>query len=139
MGKAILFLCVALLLSCGEKVVEKPEKLIPKDKMVDLLYDMAILTAAKNTNADLLKRNNIETMDYLYKKYGIDSTQFSNSNTYYASIPTTYLSIYTEVDERLGKAQERVEEERAQKADSVKTAKESDKALPSKKNKPPKK
>tara|TARA_R110002020_G_scaffold63170_2_gene168809 strand:+ start:183580 stop:183987 length:408 start_codon:yes stop_codon:yes gene_type:complete len=124
----ILMLFALLFLSCGEQVVEKPEKLIPKDQMVDLLYDLAILTAAKNTNESILTRNDIEIMDYLYKKYDIDSTRLVHSNTYYASVPAEYLDIYTQVDKRLGSEQERFEEERAQKADSIRQSNDAQRA-----------
>lgn len=96
---AILFCLV--LNSCGEKVLEAPENLIPKDEMVDILSDLAILTAAKTTNISLLTRNNVEPTPYLLKKYGIDSVQLVESDRYYASLPNEYEDIYTKVQEKL--------------------------------------
>ena len=83
--------------ACAEKVIKEPNNLIPINKMKDILYDIAIINAAKNINAELLRKNNIGVMEYVYAKYGIDSIQFADSDIYYASIPSTYEAIYTKV------------------------------------------
>ncbi|MEB8328592.1 DUF4296 domain-containing protein [Flavobacteriaceae bacterium KMM 6897] len=124
MKKVILYIFCITLVSCGEKVVKEPEQLISKEKMADILYDLAILTAAKNTSSDILIKNKIETMEYLYTKYGIDSIQFVENNLYYASNPADYVAIYTDVDSRLGVVQKKMEEARKIKADSIKEARE---------------
>ena len=36
--------------SCAEELVEKPDNLIPEDKMVAIIKEMAIVNAAKATN-----------------------------------------------------------------------------------------
>lgn len=124
MKKAVLFIFCAVLISCGEKVVKEPEQLISKEKMADILYDLAILTAAKNTSTDILVKNKIETMEYIYTKYSIDSVQFVENNLYYASIPGEYVSIHTAVDKRLESVQKKMEEARKISADSAKAARE---------------
>ncbi len=124
MKKAVLFIFCVFLVSCGEKVVEEPEQLISKEKMADILYDLAILTAAKNTSADILVKNKIETMEYLYTKYAIDSVQFVENNLYYASIPSEYVAIYKEVDSRLESVQKVMDEARKIKADSIREARD---------------
>ena len=37
-----------ILVSCAEKVVDEPENLISKEKMTEILHDLAILNAAKS-------------------------------------------------------------------------------------------
>ena len=125
----LLIVAILVLVSCGEKLVEPPEDLIPKDKMTDVLYDLAVLNAAKNTNASILKNNNIETMQYLYEKYGIDSVQFVKSDAYYASIPLEYQAIYKTVESRLEKKKKQMEDARKKINDSTrqKVIKPSDK------------
>lgn len=118
----ILFFLVfySMLLSCTEKIIEKPEDLISKDKMVNIVYDLAIMTAAKNISPAVLEDYHIETMNYLFTKYKIDSVQFVRSDLYYASIPTEYLAIYKKVDSRLEKEQKKLEEARKRINDSTK-------------------
>lgn len=99
--------------------MERPENLIPKEKMVDILRDLAILNAARTTNVAILQKNNVEPMPYLYAKFGIDSTQFSDSDRYYASLPEEYESIYAKVEMRLEKEKEEIEELKRVK-DSIK-------------------
>ncbi|WP_418500758.1 DUF4296 domain-containing protein [Flagellimonas sp.] len=123
--KKLLFLLVFLMVvSCAEKVVEEPDNLIPKKKMVDILHDLAILNATKTTMGAKLDESGIDIMEFLYKKYQIDSTQFSESDLYYASLPLEYQAIYTEVETRLDKRQKAMEEATEKKNDSIRKANE---------------
>lgn len=120
-----MFLLVFLMVvSCAEKVVEEPDNLIPKEKMVDILHDLAILNATKTTVGAKLDESDIDVMEFLYKKYQIDSTQFSESDLYYASLPLEYQTIYTEVETRLDKWQKAMEEATEKKNDSIRKANE---------------
>ena len=134
MVKYIVPIFLGLLFSCNEKVVEKPENLIPEDKMAAILYDISLLNASKIINESILNEYEIEPMEYIYTKYGIDSVQFVGSDTYYASIPTVYESIYTQVKDKLEEDEKGFEEERKQKQDSLIEAKE--KSNPNLKKKP---
>ncbi len=116
---AILILIFTCLMSCVEEALKKPENLIPMEKMSLILYDLALINSAKSTNPAILESKNIETMPYLYDKYGIDSAQFVNSDTYYASRPTEYEAIYRAVEMRLQKEKEEMEEERRRVSDSI--------------------
>ena len=123
MAKYGVLLVFILLFSCNEKVVEKPENLIPAEKMTSVLYDVAVINAAKNMNQDILIEYDIEPMAYIYSKYGIDSLQFVKSDLYYASNPSEYETIYTAVKDKLEK-DEKYMEEHNKKMDSIKAAKE---------------
>lgn len=120
MKKALLILCV-LFFSCAEKLLEKPENLISKDKMVDIVEDLTLIKAAKSTNGSVLERYDIETMNYIYDKYTIDSVGLAESNKYYASLPDEYAEIYTKVEERIKAERDRLKEERKIQ-DSIKKA-----------------
>jgi hypothetical protein len=109
-----------ILISCGEKVIEEPENLISEEEMTSILYDLAILNSTKGTNPSFLKKNNIELMPFIFKKYKIDSLQFAQSDLYYASIPLKYQGIYETVEERLTKKVEALEKEKKRRADSTK-------------------
>ncbi|PCJ95480.1 MAG: hypothetical protein COA50_09785 [Flavobacteriaceae bacterium] len=119
MKKIAFVLLATMFFSCAEKLIEKPEKLIPEDKMTAILYDLTLLAAAKNTNKAILKKNDIVVMEYLFSKYKIDSIQFVQSDLYYASIPAIYETIYKEVGARLEAEEKLIEEERKQKNDSA--------------------
>lgn len=108
-----------ILLACGEEVIEKPENLIPTNTMASILYDLAIIQAAKTTNPSILEDNHIDPMPYLYDKYGVDSVQFVQSDMYYASKPLQYEALYKTVESRLEREKEALEEARKQKNDST--------------------
>lgn len=124
MQKYIVAIFLGLFFSCNEKVVEKPENLIPEAEMAAILYDISLLNASKIINEGVLNEYDIEPMGYIYSKYGIDSLQFIKSDTYYASIPTVYEAIYTKVKDRLEKGEKFFEEERQKKQDSINEARE---------------
>ncbi|CAM3382271.1 DUF4296 domain-containing protein [Zobellia roscoffensis] len=114
---------ICTLISCNETLLKKPENLIPKDKMVQILQDLAIVNAAKTTNVQVLRENDVEPMDYIFNKYDIDSLQLVESDRYYASLPVEYEEIYKEIEanlEREGKALE----EQKKINDSLRVAKE---------------
>lgn len=106
MKKLKFFLLCLVVVSCVEKLIEKPDNLIPRDKMVAVLKDMAILNAARTTNTLVLKENGIEPTQYLFDKYNIDSTIFVESDRYYASLPLEYVSMYEEIEASLTKEKE---------------------------------
>jgi len=101
MRKSICFLMLIGLTSCNEKLMEKPDNLIDRGKMVAVLADMAIANAAITANKSLIKDNNFRPTEYVLHKHGIDSAQFVDSDRYYASIPLEYEAIYLAVESKL--------------------------------------
>lgn len=102
MKKIILILAVlALFISCKEEVVQKPERLIEKDVMLDVMYDLAVLEAIKYQNPVSLDTFKINPRDFIYKKYKIDSLQFAKSNVYYASDYEDYKLMFEQITKRL--------------------------------------
>jgi len=94
-------LVMLLLFSCAEELIEKPENLIPQEKMVLIFKEMAIVNAAKGTNIGKLKDNGIEPTSYIFEKFEIDSAQFVDSDRYYASKPLLYETMYKDVEAKL--------------------------------------
>jgi anion-transporting ArsA/GET3 family ATPase len=91
-----------LFLGCQDiKKTEKPQNLIAKDMMVDILTDVYISNAARSVNIKRLKEYNISLDSIIYDKYHIDSLQFVESNAYYSSNLKSYTKIITSVEERL--------------------------------------
>lgn len=97
-------LLLAVVFSCGKSNIEKPEipeNLISESKMVEILYDMSLLSAAKGVNKKLLENKGVHPKEFVYNKYEIDSVQFAESNAYYSFDIRVYQSIYAKVKERL--------------------------------------
>lgn len=115
----ILILTISALFSCGEEVIEKPINLIPKEKMIDILYDLAIINAAKSSGPKVMENMNFEPMEYIYNKYQIDSAQFVTSDLYYASLPLEYEDIYKNLENRITKEKERFIKSGERKKDSL--------------------
>ncbi|MCP4978171.1 MAG: DUF4296 domain-containing protein [Maribacter sp.] len=110
MKNLFVLLLVILLTSCGEKLLDKPENLIPKDKMIIILKDMTILNSARNLSVTALHENKIDPTTFVFSKYGIDSLQFVASDRYYASLPKEYEAMYKEIEKQLDEEKEQMSE-----------------------------
>ena len=111
MKKGVLFfILISLILSCKEEVIKKPENLIEKEIMVDVMYDLALLEAIKYQSPNALETHKINPDEYIYKKYKIDSAQFAQSNIYYASDYKEYKKMYDQINSRLVKNKSLLEE-----------------------------
>lgn len=117
--KIFLLIALIIIFSCGEEVIEKPTNLISKEKMINILYDLAVIDAAKSTGPREIDNKNFVPMEFIYKKYEIDSIQFVSSDLYYASKPLEYEDIYKKIEDRIKKEKERIEELAKKKKDSL--------------------
>ncbi len=104
MKKILLFLIIfAILSSCKKDIVKAPNHLIERGKMVNIMYDLSILDAMKNQNPTSLEKYKINSKEYIFKKYKIDSVQFVQNNLYYSSDYKGYKLMYEEIKARLDK------------------------------------
>lgn len=98
------FLAVlAILSSCEKEIAKEPDHLIEKEKMVNIMYDLSILESIKIQNPSSLDSFKINSNEYIYKKYKIDSAQFAHNNIYYAADYKEYKKMFEKVKSRLDK------------------------------------
>jgi site-specific DNA-adenine methylase len=122
--KKIYILLTILLLSissCDDPVVEKPEKLIPKEKMIEMLTDIHIAEATYNIrkNQDSLLHNS-NSADFYYsilKKYNEPDTIFEKSYIYYASNPKNFEKMYRQVMNNLNEMEQEFSRRKNEKLD----------------------
>lgn len=131
--KQIIFLLVlACFLGCHRSRPPKPKNLISKDKMVDVLYDVTLMNAAKGSKRNEIERLGINPEKFIFDKYQIDSLQFALSHAYYAFDIQGYDAMLETVQQRLEARKkkykaiiDRQKEEQAQRSDSVNKARDS--------------
>ena len=100
--KYTLLIILLVIVGCQEVTrPEKPENLIPRDKMIEILADAYIGNAARSVNNRMLRTKGIQLDSILYKKHQIDSLQFASSNAYYTSNLNTYTEMIKEVEQLL--------------------------------------
>ena len=94
-----------LLIFCSCELINDenlvPDNIIVEEKMVDILYDMSLISVSKGINKRILENNGMKPKKYILKKYNIDSLQFVLSNEYYSKDLERYLKIYEEVLNKL--------------------------------------
>jgi len=92
---------LVLLVSCeGKTNYKKPNDLIAKDQMMDLLTDMHLAIGATSVN-NIYSEKSKKYMSLIFDKYKIDSARFSSSNLYYTSNVDEYKKMYEEIEKRL--------------------------------------
>ena len=108
MKKSISLLAILALLGCKEDLVKKPDLLFEKSKMMDIMYDLALLEAIKYQNPAVLDSNQIRPKQFIYKKYKIDSLQLAQNNKYYAADYKSYKVMFESVVKRIENEKKRV-------------------------------
>ncbi|MFD1292956.1 DUF4296 domain-containing protein [Lutibacter holmesii] len=124
----ILFFSFFLINCTSNTIIKKPDNLISKDEMVNILTDLFLANGGKNIK-NIHSQRNINYYPLVFEKYQIDSTQFKESNYYYTSKIDDYDKILERVDARLKKLRDQYEIERKledslrkSKKDSIKIA-----------------
>ena len=92
---AFLILSAIALYSCGGP--DKPKKLLSEKEMENILYDMAMLQAIKSFTPKALDDNKVDSRNYIFKKYKIDSLTLAQNHLYYAH----NLEAYTKMQEHI--------------------------------------
>jgi len=125
---SLLIFIFGLCFACNR--VEKPKKpdnLIAKNKMVDILFDVIVFNAAKGTVKKVLENSTVTPDVYIYEKHQIDSLQFVKSNEYYAYDIKDYERMIDQVEEKIEakkaiyqKEIDLEEERRKKRLDSIK-------------------
>ena len=108
--KKEIILMLLLLLSCVNIEEAPPENLIGEEKMADLIFELAVLDAAKGfVPKDQKERIELDA-DSFYMFHEIDSAQFTSSNAYYAKHPKAYLRIVSMAKTKLEKFNKNIED-----------------------------
>jgi hypothetical protein len=122
-----LFVLIVSLFSCNKDLVEKPDNLIDKKVMGDIMYDLSLLEALKYQNPSSLYDNGINPKTYVFKKYKIDSLRLAKSTAYYSADYREYKKMFDAVNDRLKKDKASVDlilKKEAKKEAALKKAKE---------------
>lgn len=109
--KQLICFCVLVLLAACQKIERptKPEHLIPEDQMVDIFTEIYLFNAAKANYRAVLQRTGMSPEEMIYQKFGIDSVQFVESNSYYGADIQKYMDIHLRVQEKLETKKKEIE------------------------------
>jgi len=118
----VIVLVLFLSISCKKELVKEPAKLIEREKMVDIMYDLSLLEAMRYQKPLSLDSIDSDPTKFILQKYKVDSLQFAQNNMYYASDYESYKNMFDEVNKRLAKNQR--EADSLAKIDEKKAAKE---------------
>ena len=100
--KKIIFI-VVIFFGCNKdsQKITAPENLISQEKMIDVIYEMTLISVSKGVNRIILENSGVIPEKYIFEKYNIDSLQFALSNEFYSNDLNRYLDIYNRVKVKL--------------------------------------
>ncbi len=106
---AILVIAVLAFAACDNLPVEKPENLIKKGKMIDMLVDIHIAEATyRHMRYDSVFKNS-SSADFYYsvlEKYQVPDSVFEKSFVFYASTPKSFEKMYRKVMNKLSEKEQ---------------------------------
>ena len=113
MVRISIILLIIIVIGCQsvEKAPE-PSQIIDKERMVEMLTDIAVLKAAKGSYRRVLEEHDVNPEEFILKKYGIDSVTFAENNAWYAGQLKEYEKIFNEVKDNLSASKEEYEKRR---------------------------
>ena len=104
--KKLILLLLFVVAACGTQMIDPPERLIEKDKFVNILFDLTLYNGIRNHTTPVFSTQELRIMPYLYSKYDFDSVQFFESNLYYASRGDLYLAMFDTVRARIERTEQ---------------------------------
>jgi len=100
-----LFFFLLVFFSCEKPTVEKPEKLIQEDKMIEMLVDIHLAEASFSTrrHRDTIveKSSSVNFYYSILEKHQVTDSVFENSFVYYASQPRNFEKMYRQAMNKL--------------------------------------
>ena len=102
-----LLCCTLCLCSCHNKkqVLDKPEDLINRNTMVDIIAESYIIESVIHTSPDSIDKPTMTNLYYceLFNRYHITKEQFISSMEYYISEQSSAEKLLSDASERIAK------------------------------------
>lgn len=95
--------------SCYSTSVEKPDKLIPKEKFEQMLLDVYLIqgiTTGAEKPEELKKITQTDLYFSVLKKYNVPDTVFIRSLIYYSSFPKEYEKMHAQIINSLNESEQ---------------------------------
>jgi len=106
----LFFILLVAAVSCEDDVIEKPENLIKKDQMIEMMVDIHLAEAAFQSRRvqDSLVENSSPTDFYfsVLNDYQVPDSVFVKSYVYYASMPKNFEKMYQDVMNKLNELEQ---------------------------------
>lgn len=102
MKQALYILIAFFVIGCQEvQPIEKPDNFIKRERMQEIIYDIAVVNGARSYNMQELSKYGVDPETYIFDKHGIDSLQFAENIAYYSADVDEYKEMYMEIQERV--------------------------------------
>ncbi|MBC7524092.1 MAG: DUF4296 domain-containing protein [Flavobacterium sp.] len=96
----LILLAIITITACKKEVIKPPKNLLEKEVLVNIIYDLSLLEAAK-TQSMGVQYSYPKASEFIKSKYKIDSITFADNIQYYSQDAKEFKKIYITVKERL--------------------------------------
>lgn len=103
MKKIILILTLFFALSCNNNPVKKPKNFLNEETMENALLDYQVMVAGSINAPNEMQELNLTPLQFISKKYKIDSATFVQNHKYYAGDVNNYKHMNKRIFDRLSK------------------------------------
>lgn len=109
--KKFIALVVFIFFSCLQTGDNRPpDNLIPPEQMSEVMLDIILMKNIKRESSFMVEKKDLLVAEYLYEKHRIDSVQLASSQSYYAKNPKKYLPVFKEVQAKLKKLNDSIQQ-----------------------------
>ena len=110
LSKILIVLIIFVTVSCDAPPFEKPENLIKKNQMIEIMVDihLAEATFTNRRYEDTWVKNSSQANFYysILEKYQVPDSVFEKSFVYYASFPKDFEKMYRQVMNKLNETEQ---------------------------------
>ncbi len=108
LNTTLIIVGLVVFVNCAQKHHPKPEKLLSKKEMVELMTEMQLLEGELQQNFSALQMDSVKIIiqkdyDILFEKYGISKALFEKNLEYYTFNPTDLTDMYMQVEKNIQK------------------------------------
>ena len=110
-GSLLFVLLIVGMSSCYKTTLEKPDKLISKDKFIKMMVDVYLVQGIENGLPDLKELKKVTQTDLYYSvlnKYSVPDTVFIRSLIYYSSFPKEYEKMHIQIMDILNASEQQL-------------------------------
>ncbi len=97
---SLLLLVISTIICCKKEVLKPPKKLLEKEVLISIIYDLSLLEGAKSQSMGV-QYSYPKATEFVKKKYNVDSTTFADNIQYYSQDAKEFKKIYNAVKEQL--------------------------------------
>ena len=98
----------------------KPDSILEQEAFENMLFDVYLLQSSEIYYPEILTKNGINSMTYIYEKYRLDSLSYAENINFYSSNFKNYHQIHLQIKQRVEDKLKNIDKVNKSKAEQAK-------------------